>query len=69
MISQPLSAKAQQSHLNFFHCFWALGQGVLTFDNTHVCAKLTQLQLVLLITVVHGHEAKLMSTDLTAAVR
>ena len=29
--------KTQSSHFNFSHWCWALGQGVLTFYNTHMC--------------------------------
>ena len=34
--------KTQSSHFNFSHWFWALGQGVLTFYNTHVCVRTDQ---------------------------
>ena len=29
--------KTQSSHFNFSDSFWPLGQGVLTFYNTHMC--------------------------------
>ena len=71
--------KAQQSHCNFSHWFRMLGQGVLTFYNTHARACGSQagltasgkhtnvFQLFLLAHWSTRSLNKLMSTDLTVA--
>ena len=69
--------KTQSSHFNFSHWCWALGQGVLTFYNTHMCvctdgpscshSFCPKKTLSCLHKGVHDHLTKLMFTDVTVA--